>query len=199
MTGVVQHETKGAREARMKRCTDILAGKLHSVAFVSELDLHNLQLGDARMADVFARLAEAESIERLAIGFNILRRDAMKALGESPLSARLVELDLTGNHLGEAGIAALAARRFPRLERLGLGWCHLEDSAAPSLADAPGMPVLRDLSLRRNAFTDEGALVLAASERLRAQIGRIDFDYNDEVTRRGMTALQRAFGSALVS
>ncbi len=61
------------------------------------------------------------------------------------------------------------------------------------------MPVLRDLSLRRNAFTDAGVLVLAASERLRAQIGRIDFDYNDEVARRGMTALQRAFGSALVS
>jgi hypothetical protein len=83
MTGVVQHETKGAREARMKRCTDILAGKLQSVAFLSGLDLHNLQLGDARMADVFARLAEVESIERLAIGFNVLRRDAMKALGES--------------------------------------------------------------------------------------------------------------------
>ncbi len=199
MSGVVQREAKGAREARMKRCTDILAGKLGSVAFVNELDLHNLQLGDARMADVFARLAEVESIERLAIGFNVLRRDAMKALGESPLSARLVELDLTGNHLGEAGIAALAAGRFPRLERLGLGWCDLEDCAAPSLADAPGMPVLRDLSLRRNAFTDEGALVLAASERLRTQIGRIDFDCNDEVTRRGMTALQRAFGPALVS
>ncbi len=111
-----------------------------------------------------------------------------------------MELDLTGNHPGEAGIAALVAGHFPRLERLGLAWCRLEDGAAPSLADvAPGMPVLRDLSLRRNDFTDEGALVLAASERLRAQIERVDLDCNDEITRRGMPALRRAFGSALVS
>lgn len=199
MTGVVQHEPKGVREARMKRCADILAGKLQSLAFVSELDLHNLQLGDARMAGVFARLAEVESIERLAIGFNVLRRDAMRALGESPLSARLVELELTGNHLGEAGVAALVAGRFPRLERLGLAWCRLDDGAARSLADASGVPALRDLSLRRNDFTDEGALALAASERLRAQLERLDFDCNDDVTRRGMNALRRAFGSALVS
>jgi hypothetical protein len=59
------------------------------------------------------------------------------------------------------------------------------------------MPVLRELSLRRNKFTDEGAVVLAASERLRAQIRRIDLDSNDEVTRRGMKALRHAFGSAL--
>jgi hypothetical protein len=199
MTSVVQHETKGAREDRMKRCTHILAGDLRSVAFVRDLDLHNLQLGDARMADVFARLAEVESIERLAIGFNILRRDAMTALCESPLSARLVELDLTGNHLGDAGIAALVAGRFPRLGRLGLAWGRLEDSAAAALADAAGMPALRDLSLRRNDLTDEGAFVLAASERLRAQLERLDIDCNDEVTRRGMTAVRRAFGSTLVS
>jgi hypothetical protein len=198
VTRVVQHETGPGRDARRKRCEEILAGNLRSIEFVSDLDLHNLQLGDETLAKAIARVSELPGIKRLRIGFNVLRADAMKALATSALSARLEELDLTGNQLGDLGTAALFAGNFPCLGQLQLGWCRLTDGAAPAIAEAFGMPMLRELSLRRNEFTDGGAAILAASARLRAQLTRIDFDYNDETTRRGMNALRRAFGAALV-
>jgi len=198
VTEVVQHEPEAARAARRKRCDDLLAGKLQSLEFVTDLDLHNLQLGDAEMSRVFDRIESALGIVALRIGFNVLREGAMRALAQSRLSERLETLDLTGNALGGAGVAALCEGRFPRLRELSLGWCRLGDGAVVPLAASASMPALRELTLRRNELGDEGALTLAASTALRAQLTRLSFDYNDDVTRRGMARLRDAYGDALV-
>jgi hypothetical protein len=198
MTFAVQWEPDGLRAARMKRCEDILAGKLASLQYVGELDLHNLQLEDARMCAALARIASVPTVRTLNIGFNALRGEAMAALARSSFALRLEKLELTGNVLGDLGISALFAGDFPELRELGLSWCELGDGAAGPLANARGMPKLRELSLRRNHFTDRGAAILAASKTLTGQLTRIDLDSNDEVTRAGSKALLAAFGDALV-
>jgi hypothetical protein len=198
VTEVVQHEPQALRAARAHRCDEILAGNLTSVEYVAELDLHNLQLGDERTMSVLARIGHMARLRALRIGFNVLRAGAMRALSASPLSAQLEELDLTGNHLGNEGIAALFAGAFPRLAVLGLGWCSLSDGAAGPIASAASFPALRDLSIRRNRFTDAGARRLASSPALRAQLTRLNVDYNDDMTSRGVTLLSKAYGDALV-
>jgi len=198
MTHVVQHEPVALRAARSQRCDEILAGNLSSLRHAASLDLHNLQLGDTVMSVVLSRIAGVSGLSALHLGFNVLRADAMRALAASPLSVRLVELDLTGNPLGDAGIAALFGGAFPHLAVLGLSWCSLGDGALGVIAEATTFPALRELSLRRNAFTDEGARALASAVTLRQTLTSLNLDYNDTITRRGMKALREAYGGSLV-
>jgi hypothetical protein len=198
MTRAVQHEPEGVRAARMTHCREILAGKTKSLRYVDALDLHNLQLGDERMAEAITRIAEAPGIRRLHLGWNTLGVGAMRALAASPLATWIEELDLAGNELGDPGIAALFAGHFPSLWKLDVPYCRVGDGAAGPIAAMTGMAALRDLSLRRNDLTNAGAAILAASQPLRRQLTRLDVDYNDEMTSKGMRLLREAFGKALV-
>ena len=198
MTAAVQWEPDGLRAARMKRCNDILAGKLASLSYVMDLDLHNLQLGDERMSAAIRQIATVPTISVVNIGFNVLRAEAMNALVRSKLALRIERLELTGNALGDLGMSLLCAGDFPELRELGLSWCELGDGAAGPLANAKGMPKLRELWLRRNHLTDRGASILAASPTLTGQLTRIDLDYNDDLTRASTKVLLESFGDALV-
>jgi hypothetical protein len=61
------------------------------------------------------------------------------------------QLDLGGNHLGDAGAQALAASpHLPRLTHLNLNGNRIGDAGAAALADAPHRRGLRECTLQGN-------------------------------------------------
>jgi len=143
---------------------------------------------------MLTQLATVSGIQHLDLGFNGLRAPSMIALSESGITARLVSLELDGNHLGIAGITALCEQEFPLLEELGLSWCELNDEAITPITATKAFPKLNTLRLRRNKLTDAGAELLAASDWLRRQLTQLTRDYNDDMTSRGRDILIGAFG-----
>ncbi|HEY7309811.1 MAG TPA: TIGR02996 domain-containing protein [Gemmataceae bacterium] len=74
----------------------------------------------------------------------------VEVLARSPLAASLVELDLDGNNMGDAGALSIAARTWPLLTKLALASNHLTDKGARALAGSPDMPRLREVHCRNN-------------------------------------------------
>jgi uncharacterized protein (TIGR02996 family) len=91
-------------------------------------------------------------------------------------------LDLSGNDIGSAGVAALV--RSPALDglrRLHLARNRLGDAGARHLARWPGLACLSELSLENNEIGDAGARALLESPH-RGGIERIDLRRNSITT-----------------
>jgi uncharacterized protein (TIGR02996 family) len=98
----------------------------------------------ARGAELFRR-GPVRRVRFLDAGRCIAR------LVESPLLARVREIDLCGNFLGNGGVAQLArARDLDGLEVLHLGFNDLTDQALKALAAMPQLARLRELYLDDN-------------------------------------------------
>ena len=84
----------------------------------------------------------------------------LNALVQAPWQLRL--LDLSHRKLGDAGAAALAAARWPALQRRWLDNNSLGPAGAASLA-AAHLPALQVLGLQENSLGNAGAASLAAA------------------------------------
>jgi uncharacterized protein (TIGR02996 family) len=82
-------------------------------------------------------------------------------LCETPLPAHLRGLDLSGNPLGETGVAALAAASGGQLNWLSLGDCGVGAGAIEALARSGWPANLTDLDLGGNALGLAGVRALA--------------------------------------
>ena len=146
--------------------------------FLDELTLEGRRLPavPARLAELFAdprvALLRSLSITQSELGVAAARALA-DALGKT--LARLRELSLDRNALGDEG-AALLAPAAGRLATLHLTNAAIGDAGARALAQGQGA-TLRDLDLCFNAIGPAGATALARSPRL-AHLARLDLTSN---------------------
>jgi len=88
-------------------------------------------------------------------------------LADCPQLGRVAALHLTGNGIGDAGAAALAASpHLAGLTTLRLGSNNIGDYGAELLAASPHLAGLRALNLSHNDIGDDGARALVASPHL---------------------------------
>jgi len=85
-----------------------------------------------------------------------------RALGRLAAFRELAELALSSQPLRESELAAIADLDLPRLRRLVLQSCAIDDAGARLLARSPALPVELELDLRGNAIADETATALRA-------------------------------------
>jgi uncharacterized protein (TIGR02996 family) len=114
----------------------------------------------------------------------------------SPTLARLCQLDLEGNELGDAGlewVLLLFRRGTVRLQVLNLRANYLTARAAQGLAAAPALGALTELDLGFNILGPAGAMALAGSE----HFGRVRTLRLDDC-RLGTSGVRALINSALL-
>lgn len=117
-------------------------------------------------------LAEHPGLSRLGLARNSVKPEGALALANAPGSARLKELDLSGNRLCTDGVHALVSSPYlSDLRELILGtWMvrnDIGDDGAQLLAAWPALRTLEILSIYNDIISPVGAEALAASPYLR--------------------------------
>jgi uncharacterized protein (TIGR02996 family) len=131
------------------------------LAELEELDLGGNELQDAgalALAEVpFSRL------RRLALASCSFGKNGGRGLLRSPHLARLRQLRLHENAIGDAGAVAIARSRMRSLEDLDLQQCAIRDEGVSELAGSPNLRALRRWRLGGNLIGDKGARAIADS------------------------------------
>lgn len=174
-----------------------LASALAANATIRTLDLVNTGVSAAGLSVLADALAARPArLERLYLGGNGFGPEAVPVLARLIHEAGIHELYLPANHLGDAGVTALAEAASGVPMRLGLGGNALTPAGVVSLArrcgawshlDLSRPPSERALGALGNVVGDVGAAALAAalpSARLRT----LDLRYT-EIGGRGALAL----------
>ncbi len=124
----------------------------------AEPALHAVQLKDVRGGLDELKLATTEfpqQVRCLDMSANKLTHAELSGLTNVLWTAKIEELNLAFNDLGDAGIPALAAMASPRLKRLSLARNGIGLTGAAALARAV-MPQLKSLSLQLNPIGGAG-------------------------------------------
>jgi Ran GTPase-activating protein (RanGAP) involved in mRNA processing and transport len=137
------------------------------------LDLVNTGLSAYGLRRLAATLAARPArLQRLFLGGNGLRPDAIDALASLLHDAGLRELYLACNHLGDDGAAALAEAADGLPMTLGLGGNGISPAGTAAIArhigawqalDLARPPSERALGARENVIGDDGAAAFAAA------------------------------------
>ncbi len=190
---------------------ELADGELTSAAFphLAKLPLERLATRpNLPREDLAALLRAVPTLSRLSLstGQPSVSDNRLAALLDSPEAARLRELDLHYNHLGESdlerlgGCAALAG-----LERLGLGYAKITTRGWEAIAQSPHLANLRELAipnaqgfhlamLRHTRFRLRhltlGELPAGAAPHLLAlpDLERVDFTVADQADRSALAA-----------
>lgn len=115
-------------------------------------------------------------------------------LAASPTLAKLGNLDLAENLVGDEGLRYLAqSPNLGSVRYLELGNTGVGDAGIQALAESTGLGQLRELPLAQNRVGDAGAIALAQS-RTRGQLRDVDF-YDNQIGLAGARAIadSRAF------
>jgi uncharacterized protein (TIGR02996 family) len=104
---------------------------------------------------------------------------SLTAVADHPHLARLAELTIYGNHIGEPLARHLArSPHLAGLRALRLGRNRVGNRGAEALADSPYLGALEVLDLSENEVGERGAGALAASDRL-PRLRDLDLTHND--------------------
>lgn len=114
--------------------------------------------GDQLLAALAPALA---SLRRLRVTALRVGEAGVASLIRGRACAQLAMLDLSGNELGSAAVAALAGAAQLQPAVLRLASCRLSQGSAEALAQAPWLAELEELDLGGNELRDAGARVLA--------------------------------------
>jgi len=115
-------------------------------------------LAGAEPASVAAALAALPALRALRLREADAGDDLLVALGRSPVAARLEDLDVSFNPIGDVGLASIAEGGWPALRRLRLDRTRVSVAAAASIWASPRLPALHHASCAHAAL--EGAVDL---------------------------------------
>ena len=132
--------------------------------------LEHLDVGNNhfRGADVPTLLREVEMphLRHLSLRSNALGRSG-EALKDCPRCPELTNLNLWSNHLGERGVAALAASDLlGTVETLNLRHNHIDAATLRTLCDKADLSHVKDLDLSVNPLDEEAVDLLATTDAL---------------------------------
>jgi uncharacterized protein (TIGR02996 family) len=134
--------------------------------------LEDLYLNDHPISDAgAAALAQGQRFARLrglGLGDTDIGVAGLRALVESPLARQLVYLHLGGCRFGDPGALLLAAAWLPAQRSLSLSACDIGEDGALALADSVGLPAELTLDLQVNRPVSAKTL-----ERLRARFAEV--------------------------
>lgn len=155
---------------------DFLAWVASGLSGVSTVIAWNAGLTD-RGAEALARAAETDSIAYVDLSWNRIGADGAAAFAASKTLERMTRLRLYHNDVGAAGASAIAAAGA-RFELLNLCGNHLGDAGVGALA-AGELAALRELALGWNGLSREAALAVARGpwrelERLNMRANELD-------------------------
>ncbi|MGH0149719.1 UNVERIFIED_CONTAM: hypothetical protein FKN15_052004 [Acipenser sinensis] len=149
-------------------CEDLASALCTNQSTLRELQLRGNNLGESGMKLTAALKHPNCKLEKLGLERCGLTVDCCEDLA-SVLCANqstLTELQLGGNNLGKSGMKLTAALKHPscKLEKLGLGGCHLTGDCCEDLASALciNQSTLRELELRGNNLGKSGIKFTAA-------------------------------------
>ncbi|XP_070544480.1 leucine-rich repeat-containing protein 74B-like isoform X2 [Ptychodera flava] len=131
------------------------------------LDISDNNIGSEGARMVCDMIAENNSLTSLNLsGNDIKNQDGMyfSDLLRSPRSGRLIDLNLSHNHIEESGgqQLALAIKHNRWLKTLNLSWNHIRRKGANSICKALKLnDCLMDVDLSWNGLGDEGAVLVA--------------------------------------
>lgn len=132
---------------------------------VRHVSLSFEQLGSARFERLISQ-AGFEELHTLRVDDDVLSVQALVALAQSGLSARLHELHLNRVELNDACVDALTTARWPRLRVLSLTGNAIYGQAIMTLCERDQTPRLEELYLDDNALDDRALLAIAYSRAL---------------------------------
>jgi uncharacterized protein (TIGR02996 family) len=145
----------------LARDSALALAKAPWLAELEELDLGGNELRDPgalALAQVpFSRL------RRLALASCGIVRDSARRLLRSPHLARLRQLRLHENAIGDAGAIAIARSRMRSIEDLDLQTCAIGDDGVRELAGSSNMRAVRRWRLGGNPIGDASARAIAES------------------------------------
>jgi uncharacterized protein (TIGR02996 family) len=142
-----------------------LAAMVRSRAFagVTALTVRNDRRAGGSIAGELARYTGPARLEKLDASGNRLDAQALEPLVAAPVLARVAELNLSNNALGEPGTRVLAAADLPHLRALSLNFARPVDAetGTAALVRARFLPTLRALALNFSYVTASCAEALA--------------------------------------
>jgi uncharacterized protein (TIGR02996 family) len=150
---------------------------------------------DSFIMDAATFLEKGEELFR-RVPFRLLQlresRDLVSELAEFPLLAKVRELDLCDNSIGNGGLNLLTRSQYLKeLESLDLGFNDIDDTGVTILARASNLPRLATLSLSSNGhITSTGMMELAESPFF-TDLTTLDV-YDNDIDEAGLQAIIRS-------
>ena len=116
---------------------------------LTELDLHDVQMGEKECSALAASLLYLNKLERLNIADNTLGHGIIELAKNLNSVPNLTELDLSNTNIGEDEASALARalKDVPELSNLKLGWNPLGRGVRDLVQHLSSVPKLKYLSL----------------------------------------------------
>ena len=174
------------RELRISNADNSIAelARVPGLDRIETLDLRNNSFGTRDRLARFLEFAPLRSMRRLMLMNNTLWSDDVEKLVASRWAAQLQSLDLSGNAIGSAGAAVLAATESLRglgaliLRSDELDWRdRISAEGAEALAGSPTLNRLRTLDLSGHLIGEGGVAALAETPAMHA-LERIDASSN---------------------
>ncbi|XP_054828618.1 NACHT, LRR and PYD domains-containing protein 3-like [Eublepharis macularius] len=147
-------------------CCEDLSSVLTRSQTLTELDVSNNTLGDSGVFILCEGLKHPScKLLKMRLQFCKLRAACCGTLsGVLPINQTLMELDLSGNHLGDSGINVLCdglKHLHCKLQRLKLSHCYFTEACCGDLAKVLSKNQrLKDLDLSENELRDTGMKLL---------------------------------------
>ncbi|XP_058844879.1 NACHT, LRR and PYD domains-containing protein 3-like isoform X2 [Acipenser ruthenus] len=164
-------------------CEDLASALCTNQSTLRELQLRGNKLGESGMKLTAALKHPDCKLEKLGLGQCGLTGDCCEDLASVLCTnqSTLRELQLGGNNLRKSGMKLTAALKHPncKLEKLGLGGCHLTGDYCGDLASAlcTNQSTLRELDLRGNNLGKSGMKLTAALKHPNCKLEKLGLEW----------------------